>query len=62
MISHFYICDVMVSLLSGMEESRFSSRSGQIKHYKIGTCCFFSVKHVALKLVLVVSSPLSTWH
>ena len=39
----------MVSMLaSSAVDHGFKSRSGQIKDYEIGTCCFFT-KHTALR-------------
>jgi hypothetical protein len=39
----------MVSLLaSNVVDSEFEPRSGQVKDYKIGICCF-SAKHAAVK-------------
>jgi hypothetical protein len=40
---------IMASVIAASAVDRgFESRSGQTKHYKIGSCCFLA-KHVALR-------------
>ena len=44
------ISGIMVGVLAlSVVDRGFKSRLGQTKDYKIGICCFFAIKHAALR-------------